>query len=227
MNDSGFKTPGDIITASALSQFDAAIANAKPAPPPKTWEDYKVDVEKRMAKIGLNDSLPYFSRMVAKIKTGEYADRGAIFMGCTGCGKTKRAKLLSEFCGIPMFSAGNMALKLASVGNIEIQDILKCAYLGGGDENLISSHDDLIIDDLGQEPASFVLYGTRLDLMRMMLEERLNHADKVKTYITTNLTAAELTERYGKRVISRMREFLPLFKMPKVDYRIGNTYGWD
>lgn len=62
----------------------------------------------------------------------------------------------------------------------------------------------LLIDDVGREPKEILDYGNALypfiDLMQYRYENGLG------TIFTTNLTGAELRERYGERIADRMRE---------------------
>src|SRR5690606_17309542 len=66
-------------------------------------------------------------------------------------------------------------------------------------------------DDLGVEPMGRH-YGQDCNVMGEILLSRydLFLKSKLKTHATTNLNAAELEERYGNRVRSRMREMFNL-----------------
>ena len=222
------KRAADTITSDMMAAMDAAIANAKPAAPkPETWEDFLPMAEQEMTARGIDNAMPCFAEIAAKIKADAQQANGVIFSGCTGSGKTVRARFLAKFCGIRMRSARDMAMDLASRGEITMPQVLTCAGLSTvtgipGRERTC----DIIIDDLGAEPPEFVIFGTRLDLMGLMLEERLEHSGDVKTYITTNLDIDGLRRRYGERVFSRMRQHLVFLRMPNTDRRIGKAYGW-
>ena len=77
-------------------------------------------------------------------------------------------------------------------------------------------------DDLGVEPTGRH-FGKDCNVMGEILLSRydLFTKHKVKTYITTNLNARELEERYGNRVRSRMRQLFNLiaFETETVDKR--------
>lgn len=66
---------------------------------------------------------------------------------------------------------------------------------------------DLAIDDLGQEPTA-VTYGLREEVLERVLCDRYRHWQEfaARTYITSNLTAAELDRRYGRRITDRLNE---------------------
>ena len=87
---------------------------------------------------------------------------------------------------------------------------------------------DLVIDDLGRETQEVVLWGTRRDIMREILERRLDAWPHIRTYATTNLTEAELEARYGGRVASRLAQAAMLLRMPARDWRRAGAerFGW-
>lgn len=62
---------------------------------------------------------------------------------------------------------------------------------------------EVVVDDIGAEPV-YNNFGSRLDLLPWLVEERL--AAKGRTHFTTNLPPEDLAERYGARVMDRIRE---------------------
>ena len=69
----------------------------------------------------------------------------------------------------------------------------------------------LCFDDLGVEPSGRY-FATNCNVMGEVLISRyeLFKRNKIKTHLTTNLSATELEKRYGNRVRSRMRELFNL-----------------
>ena len=61
----------------------------------------------------------------------------------------------------------------------------------------------LIIDDIGTEMV-MGHYGSNLDAVQWLILQC--YAKKIPMYFTTNLTLDALTERYGKRVVDRIKE---------------------
>lgn len=78
---------------------------------------------------------------------------------------------------------------------------------------------DYVFDDLGSENAS-KYYGKVMDVMGEIIQERYNHSDKIRTYVTTNLCYSEIEKNYGQRVASRLCEMCSWFALgDEVDYR--------
>jgi DNA replication protein DnaC len=61
---------------------------------------------------------------------------------------------------------------------------------------------DMTIDDLGAESTT-AEYGAKDDLLKLVIAHRAERQNG-RTCITTNLTAAEIAERYGDRTLSRI-----------------------
>ena len=66
---------------------------------------------------------------------------------------------------------------------------------------LLTGCDLLIIDDLGTEP---IYKNVTEEYFLMILNERL--LNKMPYIVTTNLTQAQLFERYGERILSRLND---------------------
>lgn len=67
--------------------------------------------------------------------------------------------------------------------------------------SLLTGCDLLIIDDLGTEP---IYKNVTEEYFLMILNERL--LNKMPYIVTTNLTQAQLFERYGERILSRLND---------------------
>ena len=80
---------------------------------------------------------------------------------------------------------------------MEIVDAMEITILSKDYNKMRSlrSRSMLAIDDLGKEPAEVLSYGNVLSPVVDLLEYRYQH--QLFTAITTNLTAAELQEKYG------------------------------
>lgn len=62
------------------------------------------------------------------------------------------------------------------------------------------------IDDLGEEPAEALAYGNAITPVIDLLEHRYNR--QLFTFITTNLTPAQIKQKYGLRLADRFNEML-------------------
>ena len=75
----------------------------------------------------------------------------------------------------------------------------------------------MIVDDLGTEPREVMEFGNvytpLIDLISTRYEEQLY------TIFTTNLTPAQLEERYGKRIVDRLNEMVEKVVFENESYR--------
>jgi DNA replication protein DnaC len=75
----------------------------------------------------------------------------------------------------------------------------------------------IIIDDLGDEPTEQMHYGTIITPVIDLLEERYNR--RVMTIATTNLSAADIQDKYGLRIRDRLRESMQMVVYKQPSYR--------
>lgn len=75
----------------------------------------------------------------------------------------------------------------------------------------------ICIDDLGTEPAESVVYGNRVFVMTDFFEEA--YRCRMFLFVTSNLGANEITERYGERVRDRFREIFFVVKFSNPSFR--------
>lgn len=71
------------------------------------------------------------------------------------------------------------------------------------------THGHIIIDDIGREPENIKEYGTQKTNIADVIEGRYDNFNVIfarRTILTTNLDAPSITQRYGDRVASRLRE---------------------
>ena len=75
----------------------------------------------------------------------------------------------------------------------------------------------MIVDDLGTEPREVIEFGNvympLIDLITTRYEEQLY------TIFTTNLTPAQLEEKYGKRIVDRLNEMVEKVVFENESYR--------
>lgn len=134
-------------------------------------------------------------------KAGMDPEKGILFSGPVGCGKTSLMKLLKFIVPLQrpysVVPCRNIVFAFNHLGYKIIEDY--------GNVNFFC------FDDLGVEPMGRH-YGQDCNVMGEILLSRyeLFLKSKLKTHATTNLNAAELEERYGNRVRSRMREMFNL-----------------
>lgn len=124
------------------------------------------------------------------IKILKNSPKGVTVIGPVGTGKTWALKN----SGISVTASNNISALYASGGMEAIKDNFIYQLQG---------RSALVIDDLGTEMI-MGNYGTKLDVIRWLILECYNVGTKM--YFTSNLTLEELTERYGSRVVDRIKE---------------------
>ena len=75
----------------------------------------------------------------------------------------------------------------------------------------------MLLDDLGCEPESCMIYGVHHLPITDIIYERYRY--QRTTIITTNLTDAELARRYGPRVTDRLEESFVFIAYTNPSYR--------
>ena len=139
-------------------------------------------------------------------------NKGLLLSGPVGCGKTSLMRLLKYLAShrrpYEVVPTRNIVFGFNHIGYKTIEDYGNTQFF--------------CFDDLGVEPIGRH-YGKDCNVMGEILLSRhdLFLERKTKTHATTNLNAAELEERYGNRVRSRMRQMFNLisFDAKSIDKR--------
>nr|DAL71775.1 MAG TPA: replicative helicase [Caudoviricetes sp.] len=167
------------------------------------WQDILPDVSADLAEAGVvQPSIRTLAAIAAKVHTGESAGgKGLLLMGTTGTGKTFLLRALSRLFDIPFATARDIADAVAD--ERAYRELMRLNIPRWSE---IPKHwNDLIIDDLGAECRSVTVYGrTYYPGESMIFDRAIAFERGFKTHFSTNLTEAELKERYGDRCWSRM-----------------------
>lgn len=156
--------------------------------------------------------------------------KGILLPGNFGCGKTWMMKLLSrnKKLSYEMVSAKDICRAFMQATDKQIPEVfLKPWDTDDEDAKRWFSKDEvfhqryigLCIDDLGSEPEKNN-FGNKMNVIGDIIESRYSSGfTGPLLHGTTNLSAEELKEFYGERVISRMREIFNFIELPGTDRR--------
>lgn len=75
----------------------------------------------------------------------------------------------------------------------------------------------ICLDDLGTESADVMVYGNKISVMSDFFEEA--YKTRCFLFVTSNLGAKEIEERYGERVKDRFREIFTAIKFSNPSFR--------
>lgn len=178
------------------------------------WRAYQVEIRSRNCKFEPSQELRDFIMQIAEFMTdGSNSSKFGIWLnGTCGNGKTTLVKAIQDVTNlfVPMFSDKGLrimnATDIADMAKTDSKSFLRlkqCTALG--------------IEDLGTEPAEMMDYGNILSPMVDLLEFRYNRM--LTTFVTTNLTYKEITERYGKRIADRRIEMFHILRFTGSSYR--------
>lgn len=170
----------------------------------KVYEQLKTCYIQRVRKSGhepvfdyeLVDSL----ERITSVLDGTDSHRGFLLCGGVGSGKTTALEAVQLLIGVHYWIAYDYPyeLRIVSAKRVVSDEAHRLYYGSLLDEPLLA------IDDLGAEAAEKQSFGNVATPVIDLIETR--YARRLFTAFTTNLTPAEITARYGSRVIDRMRE---------------------
>ena len=177
---------------------------------------YQAEVERRHRVFERNEHFDAQLNLIANYITGGSKKFGLMFCGLCGNGKTTWAKALQLLASglnlknpinnlyyvFPLWNAKDLAMR--SKGNYN-------------DWRNVMRYQLMIVDDLGTEPREVMEFGNvytpLIDLITTRYEEQLY------TIFTTNLTPAQLEEKYGRRTVDRLNEMVEKVVFENESYR--------
>ena len=142
-----------------------------------------------------------------------YLNKGILLSGPVGCGKTSLMNLMKYLTPIEH----KFFVKPCRDISFEfIQDGYQIIHKYSKGKLYESEPKTICFDDLGTEN-NLKYYGNECNVMAEILLSRydLFISKKLKTPITTNLSATEIEKHYGNRVRSRLREMVNLIAFEK------------
>lgn len=83
---------------------------------------------------------------------------------------------------------------------------------------------DIVLDDVGWDAELGNNYGTKFEVLQIVLDERLRQNGR--THITTNLTNDELIVRYDAHLIDRIYQLCKCFALPSQESKRDARPNW-
>ena len=166
---------------------------------------YQAEVERRHKVFERNEHFDAQLNLIANYLTGGSKKFGLMFCGLCGNGKTTWAKALQLLVsGLNLKNPINNLYYVFPLWNAK--DLAKRSKGNYNDWRNVMRYQLMIVDDLGTEPREVMEFGNvytpLIDLITTRYEEQLY------TIFTTNLTPAQLEEKYGKRIVDRLNEMV-------------------
>ena len=142
------------------------------------------------------------------------------FMGNTGSGKTIAMKIARRYMKIDdvFFIRNNKKIPFTFNIVSAWQIVREFSNRGYDGIEWMIREPVFCIDDLGAENQTVNWYGSKVDVIEYLLEER--YAQKNITHFTTNLDTEKLAEIYGTRVRSRLIGDTNIVSFVDEDWRI-------
>ena len=144
------------------------------------------------------------------------ARKGLFLKGECGIGKSFGVEILANVFKMPVFKPDDFASVTKEFdGNMaDVEDYV----IQGGD--FFERPQNIVIDELGSRDTTKT-YGEQFDLMSDILDMRYRafHKYGVLTIVTTNLSDADIRNRYGRRIEDRMQEMFYIKRVSGVSLR--------
>ena len=177
---------------------------------------YQAEVERRHRVFERNEHFDEQLNLIANYLTGESKKFGLMFCGLCGNGKTTWAKALQLLTsGLNLKNPINNLYYVFHLWNAK--DLAMRSKGNYNDWRNVMRYQLMIVDDLGTEPREVMEFGNvytpLIDLITTRYEEQLY------TIFTTNLTPAQLEEKYGKRIVDRLNEMVEKVIFENESYR--------
>lgn len=172
---------------------------------------YMQEVENRGMECRPNENVNDYLKKIAETMTDKSTKCGILLCGNCGNGKTTTmnafvsvCKYLNKIQATRAFESRG-EFKNWSIKSTSARRISQIAK----DESLMNEAKTvtvLCIDDVGLEPTEVLDYGNAINPVIEIMEHR--YRQQLFTFITTNLTPAQIREKYGDRIADRFNEIM-------------------
>lgn len=169
---------------------------------------YRQEVE--MRRMQYTDATEQIAA-AARYLTESSRKRWLLLAGNVGTGKTTLTTAIRNtlnYYGVPckMFRASDFPALFLDNAELTQRQILRGEWC-----------EVLLLDDIGVEQAGIKFYGNTIQPFVKIVEERYDR--RLPLVVSTNLTSAEIGERYGQRTLDRIREMSVGIKYDGQSYR--------
>ena len=169
---------------------------------------YRQEVE--MRRMQYTDATEQIAA-AARYLTESSRKRWLLLAGNVGTGKTTLSAAIRNtlnYYAVPckMFRASDFPALFIDNAELTQRQILRGEWC-----------EVLLLDDIGVEQADIKFYGNTIQPFVKIVEERYDR--RLPLVVSTNLTSAEIGERYGQRTLDRIREMSVGIKYDGQSYR--------
>lgn len=173
---------------------------------------YKAEVMYRGMEFRPEDRTFAAIDKAAKFLTSDKRKFGLMIAGTCGNGKTTLMKAIEN-------ASSGLSKHLQLTTRMEIFDAKDVAQFSRDYEQFraFRGRGVVALEDIGREPAEVVTYGNVSNPIVDLIEYR--YANLLPTFVTTNLTAKEIREKYGARVADRLNEMFEVLIIPSGTFR--------
>jgi DNA replication protein DnaC len=197
---------------------DMLIKKARVEPEAEEVKERSAAVTRYFKTLGLevtalaSEVIPHIARREMDLigdenKPFDRSRKGVLMMGHVGTGKTIMLKVAARIIGCEYHDITSLSALYATYGDSAFWGVIR-------PDRTDPSSDDLIIDDFGSE-AEVRRYGNVLPIVDMIYaryDDWNNYGRRL--WMATNLTGAELSARYGERVMDRLKEMCVVVSAP-------------
>jgi len=177
----------------------------------------QVEVEYRKGRFVKSEALQQQAGQMAAWLTSDHAKSGMLLCGKCGNGKTTLVRAFQSLLNI-LNIRNDYYNTTWGIRIMEARDITHLCKTKYQEWQRLCHVQMLAIDDLGTEPTEVLDFGNVLNPVVDLLTKRYN--EQLFTIITTNLTPAEIREKYGDRIADRFNEMMEKIIFKNDTYRV-------
>lgn len=170
---------------------------------------YRETVESRGGTFSPTPRMEKCLSKVASFLTDPGTKWGMIYSSVPGCGKTTMVRAIQRLLNVLRLKdvqASESEYRKAGLRMVDARLVNKYYEKDPAAFSELQNASMLAVDDLGVETKANMSYGQLYFPMNELIEYR--YSRQLFTVITTNMTGAEIKERYGDRFNDRLKEMM-------------------